>query len=74
MKGICFFCAAPRAASTSFRLTAEMIENLNALSGVAYWKLGVIFLSLVATTTAPTAVPDEKTLSLQGGMEAGKLP
>jgi hypothetical protein len=47
-----------------------MIENLDALSGVAYWKLRTIFLSLIPTTTAPMAVPDEKALSLQGGMEA----
>src|SRR5437016_14114926 len=32
-----------------------MIENLSALSGVAYEKLGAIFPSLVAPTPAPTA-------------------
>jgi hypothetical protein len=31
-----------------------MIENLTALSGVAYEKLGAIFPSLVAPTPAPT--------------------
>ncbi len=39
---------------TASRLTAEMIENLSALSGVAYEKLGAIFPSLVAPTPAPT--------------------
>ncbi len=38
----------------TFRLTAEMIENLSALSGVAYEKSGAIFPSLVAPTPAPT--------------------
>jgi hypothetical protein len=38
----------------TFRLTAERIENLSALSGVAYEKLGAIFPSLVAPTPAPT--------------------
>ncbi len=38
----------------TFRLTAEMIKNLSALSGVAYEKLGAIFPSLVAPTPAPT--------------------
>ncbi len=38
----------------TLRLTAEMIENLSALSGVAYEKLGVIFPFLVAPTPAPT--------------------
>jgi hypothetical protein len=33
-----------------------MIENLNALFGVAYEKLGAIFSSLVAPTPAPTVV------------------
>jgi hypothetical protein len=47
---------APRARFelATLRLTAEMIENLNALSGVAYAKLGAIFLHLVAPTPAPT--------------------
>ncbi|MGA7921465.1 MAG: hypothetical protein WCA38_17535 [Candidatus Acidiferrales bacterium] len=39
-----------------------MIENLTALSGVAYEKLGAIFPSLVAPTPAPTPAADEKTL------------
>jgi hypothetical protein len=38
----------------TFRLTAEMTENLTALSGVAYENLGAIFPSLVAPTPAPT--------------------
>src|SRR5712664_4810559 len=38
----------------TFQLTAEMIENLSALSGVAYEKLGAIFPHLVAPTSAPT--------------------
>ena len=38
----------------TLRLTAEMIENLSALSGVAYEKLGAIFSSVVAPTPAPT--------------------
>jgi hypothetical protein len=56
---------APRARFelATFRLTAEMIENLTALSGVAYEKLGAIFPSLVAPTPAPTPEADEKTLS-----------
>jgi hypothetical protein len=41
---------------TACRLTAEMIENLSALSGVAYEKLGAIFLHLVAPTLAPMRV------------------
>ena len=48
---------APRARFelATLRLTAERIENLSALSGVAYEKLGAIFPSLVAPTPAPTA-------------------
>src|SRR5229473_617528 len=47
---------APRARFelATLRLTAEMIENLSALSGVACEKLGAIFPSLVAPTPAPT--------------------
>src|SRR6266446_2378503 len=47
---------APRARFelATLRLTAEMIENLSALSGVAYEKLGAIFPHLVAPTSAPT--------------------
>ncbi len=47
---------APRARFelATLRLTAEMIENLTALSGVAYGNLGAIFPSLVAPTPAPT--------------------
>ena len=47
---------APRARFelATLRLTAEMIENLSALSGVACEKLGAIFRSLVAPTPAPT--------------------
>jgi hypothetical protein len=52
---------APRARFelATLRLTAEMIENLSALSGVAHEKLGAIFLSLVAPTPAPTAITFE---------------
>jgi hypothetical protein len=39
---------------TTLRLTTEMIENLSALSGVAYEKSGAIFPSVVAPTPAPT--------------------
>ncbi len=39
---------------TASRLTAERMKNLSALSGVAYEKLGAIFLHLVAPTPAPT--------------------
>jgi hypothetical protein len=53
----------------TLRLTAEMIENLSALSGVAYEKLGAIFPSLVAPTPAPTAAADEKALSRKERME-----
>jgi len=47
---------APRARFelATLRLTAEMIENLSALSGVAYEKLGAIFPFLVAPKPAPT--------------------
>src|SRR6266478_6445364 len=47
---------APRARFelATLRLTAERIENLSALSGVACEKLGAIFPSLVAPTPAPT--------------------
>ena len=48
----------PRRTAT-LRLTAEMIENLSALSGVAYEKLGAIFPSLVAPTPAPTPMASE---------------
>jgi hypothetical protein len=40
----------------TFRLTAERIENLSALSGVAYEKLGAIFPFLVAPNPAPTVM------------------
>jgi len=55
---------APRARFelATLRLTAEMIENLSALSGVAYEKLGAIFSSLVAPTPAPTAAAGEPIL------------
>ena len=43
----------------TFRLTAEMIKNLSALSGVAYEKLGAIFPSLAAPTPAATAMTSE---------------
>ena len=47
---------APRARFelATLRLTAEMLKNLNALSGVAYEELGAIFPYLVAPTPAPT--------------------
>jgi hypothetical protein len=47
---------APRARFelATLRLTAERIQNLNALSGVAYKKLGAIFPALVAPNPAPT--------------------
>ena len=47
---------APRARFelATLRLTAERIENLSALSGVACEKSGAIFPSLVAPTPAPT--------------------
>jgi hypothetical protein len=47
---------APRARFelATLRLTAEKVEILNALSCVAYEKLGAIFPSLVAPTPAPT--------------------
>ena len=62
---------APRAGfePAACRLTAEMIENLTALSGVAYEKLGAIFPSLVAPTPAPTPAADEKALSRKERME-----
>jgi hypothetical protein len=36
-----------------------MIENLSALSGVAYEKLGAIFPFLVAPNPAPTVMPSK---------------
>ena len=50
---------APRARFelATLRLTAEMIENLSALSGVAYEKLGAVFPFLVAPNPAPTVMP-----------------
>jgi hypothetical protein len=52
---------APRARFelATLRLTAEMIENLSALSGVAYEKLGAIFPFLVAPKPAPTPMTSE---------------
>ncbi len=49
---------APRARFelATLRLTAERIENLSALSGVAYEKLGAIFPFLVAPNPAPTVL------------------
>ena len=37
----------------ALRLTAEMIENLSALSGVGYKKIGAILPSLAAPNPAP---------------------
>src|SRR6266404_1232179 len=52
---------APRARFelATLRLTAERIENLSALSGVSYEKLGAIFPFLVAPTPAPTPMASE---------------
>ena len=44
----------------TLRLTAEMIENLSALSGVAYEKLGAVFPFLAAPKPAPTPAVSEK--------------
>ena len=46
---------APRARIelATLRLTAEEVQNLSALSGVAYRKLGAILCSLVAPNPAP---------------------
>jgi hypothetical protein len=46
---------APRARFelATLRLTAEVVQNLSAASGVAYIKLGAILLSLVAPNPAP---------------------
>ena len=51
---------APRARFelATLRLTAERIENLSALFGVAYEKSGAIFPSLAAPTPAPTPAID----------------
>jgi hypothetical protein len=43
----------------ALRLTAEIIENLSALSGVAYEKFGAILPHLLAPTPAPTPAKDE---------------
>ncbi len=55
---------APRARFelATLRLTAEMIKNLSALSGVAYEQLGAIFPSLVAPTHAPTTAAGQPIL------------
>jgi len=52
---------APRARFelATLRLAAEMIENLSALSGVAYEKFGAIFPFLVAPNPAPTVMPSK---------------
>jgi hypothetical protein len=42
-----------------------MIENLTALSGIAYEKLGAIFPCLVAPTPAPTPAADQKMIRRQ---------
>jgi hypothetical protein len=42
-----------------------MIENLSALSGVAYEKFGAIFPSFVAPTPAPMRAADQKTIRRQ---------
>src|SRR5260370_42038511 len=48
---------APRARFelATLRLTAEMIKNLSALSGVAYKKIGAILPPLVSPNPAPKA-------------------
>jgi hypothetical protein len=51
---------------TACRLTAERIENLSALSGVAYEKLGAIFPFLVAPTPVPTPAAERNTPSAMG--------
>ncbi len=47
----------------TLRLTAEMIKNLSALSGVAYKKIGAILPSLVAPNPAPKTY---RSLSVRG--------
>ena len=46
---------APRARFelATLRLTADVVENLTALSGVAYEKLGAILPGMVAPKAAP---------------------
>jgi len=46
---------APRARFelATLRLTAEVIQNLSAASGVAYMRLGAILASLAAPSPAP---------------------
>src|SRR6266404_1609745 len=44
----------------TFRLTAERMKNLSALSGVAYEKLGAIFPALVVPKPAPTSMTSER--------------
>ncbi len=56
----------PRMTST-LRLTAEVVENLSAASGVAYIRLGAILLSLVAPNPAPHSVLLAKNLRLPSG-------
>ncbi len=43
----------------TLRLTAEVIKNLSALSGVAYMHFGAILASLTAPNPAPTLVMGE---------------
>jgi hypothetical protein len=43
----------PGIRTATLRLTAELIANLSALSGVAYRELGAILTSLVAPNPAP---------------------
>ena len=50
-------CAALHPAT--LRLTAEMLESLSALSGIAYEKLGAIFPVLPALTPPPTPMTSE---------------
>jgi hypothetical protein len=54
---------APRARFelATLRLTAEEVENLSALSGVVYKKIGAIFPSLAAPNPAPKISRKRKT-------------
>jgi hypothetical protein len=53
----------------TLRLTAEMIENLSALSGVAYTKFGAILASVAAPNSAPRLASGETLLSREGANE-----
>jgi hypothetical protein len=79
---------APRARFelATLRLTAEAVKNLSAVSGVAYRKLGAIFVSLAAPNVAPKSriraictelphdIAEEDGRKVSNSFPAGKFP